>query len=258
MIRRLLPVCLLLLCVCSPTIAASARDDPHVQLDQILHRPLYRAWRLREEGGLSDVDAPRTPFASWLNYASNKIDDFYNWLFPATTASTQPVEYGRGELLLDVLKIAGWVAATAGVLFIAVVIAKLIVASRMPASMAQILSRQQIHDALEAGNALALNSSQWLDEAQRLAEDQNFRAVYRALYLALLSGLHSAGKIDHNPNRTNWTYVQHYRGPMQERDLFGRLTDLFDRVWYGHKPVTDQNLPKLRDDVRTLVGTGVG
>ena len=91
-----------------------------------------------------------------------------------------------------------------------------------------------------------------MGEADRLAAEQDFRAVYRALYLALLSGLHTAGKIEHSLTRTNWTYVQRYRGPGEERQTFGDLTALFDRVWYGRKPADGNDLPTIQQKVATL------
>jgi Domain of unknown function (DUF4129) len=91
-----------------------------------------------------------------------------------------------------------------------------------------------------------------MQQVARLEDEKNFRAMYRALYLALLAGLHAAGKIDHHRNRTNWAYVQHFRGPGEERDLFGDLTGLFDRVWYGHKLQERRDFGELRSAVTRL------
>ena len=80
-----------------------------------------------------------------------------------------------------------------------------------------------------------------------------FRAVYRALYLALLSGLHAANKIDFRKTRTNWTYVRGYRGPEPEKVTFTSLTALFDRVWYGEQPAAQSSIPEVRRRVAWLL-----
>ena len=107
--------------------------------------------------------------------------------------------------------------------------------------------------ALAEGEALAFQSPEWLDEADRLAAEREFRAVYRALYLALLSGLHAANKIDFRKTRTNWTYVRGYRGPEPEKAAFTSLTALFDRVWYGEQPAAHSSIPDLRRRVAWLL-----
>ena len=160
-------------------------------------------------------------------------------------------------MLPSILKILAWAVAIAAVVVIIFFTVKSASRSSGQAMTEHILSRQQVEAALESGNALALGASQWLDEAQRLAAEQDFRAVYRALYLALLSGLHSAGKIEHTRNRTNWTYVQLYRGPDEERAIFGHLTEVFDRVWYGRRAAPEQSsLEELRSKVAMLTRSG--
>jgi Domain of unknown function (DUF4129) len=156
---------------------------------------------------------------------------------PATAASCRPS--------------SAWVFVAALVIYLAIMLFK-IIGVKPTANTARVLSQEQIREAMESGNALALDSSQWMEQARRLAGEQDFRAVYRALYLALLSGLHAAGKIEHNRNRTNWVYVAHYRGPAPERARFSELTELFDRVWYGRKTAQEDNLDQLRVDVAML------
>lgn len=253
--RWMLPVLLLIYCAFPFSARAGAAPDPHAQLRDILQRPLYSAWRSRElPESNPQAEVSSHTFDQWLRYVSKKIDDFWDWLFPHKDEK-QAASTGWG-MLPGFLYGVGWIIAIGGAAVIVILIIQILRSSQVVTSTAHILSRQQIQQAMETGDALALNSSEWLDEAHRLAADQNFRMVYRALYLALLSGLHSAGKIDHNPNRTNWTYVQNYRGPQTERDLFSNLTDLFDRIWYGHKNAGSENLPQLRQTVRILIGSG--
>jgi hypothetical protein len=155
-----------------------------------------------------------------------------------------------------VLKAVAWTVAVLATLILLGLIVNLFRQRKGPAAAATVLSRTEIHDALEAGDALALNSSQWATEARRLAAEKDFRAVYRALYLALLAGLHGLGKIDFNRNRTNWTYVQRYRGPDEERATFGELTGLFDHVWYGLANAERHDIDQLQQRIAALTAAG--
>jgi hypothetical protein len=256
--------CLFILLATTLLLASTGRAESapnsevaHKQLDQILQHPLYQEWKLRQEGHLPRANVEISEgLRHWLSNRLNDIGDFFKWLFRSHARSSQSMGKGSSEMLPTMLKVVAWTVLGIALIFLAIHIARLMDRPGIAASTAQVLTRQQVNDALEAGDALALGTAQWIDEAQRLAGAQNFRAVYRALYLALLSGLHSAGKIEHNRNSTNWFYVQHYRGPALERITFGELTDLFDHVWYGRHISQGGDLEQLRDKVLALTGAG--
>jgi hypothetical protein len=218
---------------------------------------MYREWQLRQDEDLPQVDVGMSARIQNLAHRmSQAVHDFFNWLF----RSRRQPSVGRGsgwEGMGGVLKAVAWMVLAVALVFILVLIVKIVSQSSGGAPSAVVLSRRQVREALEAGDALAMGSAQWLDEARRLAAEQNFRAVYRAMYLALLSGLHSAGKIEHSRNRTNWAYVQQYRGSSDERVTFGELTDLFDHVWYGREEAAaGTDLDQLQRKVATLTGAG--
>lgn len=219
---------------------------------------MYREWQLRQDEDLPQVDVGMSArMQNLIHRMSRGIHDFFDWLF--RSRRNPALSRGGGWAGMGgVLKTIGWTVLALAVLFIVVLIVRIVSQSSGGASSAVVLSRRQVREALEAGDALAMGSAQWLDEARRLAAEQNFRAVYRAMYLALLSGLHSAGKIEHSRNRTNWTYVQQYRGSSDERLTFGELTDLFDHVWYGREEAAaaGTDLDQLRRKVATLTGAG--
>jgi len=256
----------LLVCLTLGLLVASTQAAPtspegnakaHQQLDEILKRPMFQAWQLRQQGRLVESDpAFSHDVGSWVRKPFRAIGDFLEWLFSSRRTSSRSASAGPSfSFLPTFLKVIAWAALAAGLVFLAVIVIK----STKPAAIgitANILTRQQVQDALEAGDALALGTSQWMDEAKRLADEQNFRAVYRALYLALLSGLHARGKIEHNRNRTNWTYVQHYLGPENELATFSELTNLFDLVWYGRRDAGGNDLEQLRGKVALLTNGG--
>ena len=256
---------ILLLIVCALPAAASrclasppsAVADPHAQLEQILRQPAYNAWRLREQANLPDIDAHvPTKWTDKIKAGFHAIGDFFDWLFRSRSRTGTVGARLNSESLTTVLKLCAWVIVGAIAIFLGIVLIRVLGGSAPRNAVAHVLSREQVQRAMESGDALAMNTAAWMDEARRLADEQNFRAVYRAMYLALLSGLHAAGKIDHHRNRTNWIYVERYRGPQPERQRFSELTELFDRVWYGRKPAEGADLQQLRVDIDALTRVG--
>lgn len=235
--------------------AGAPAADPHQQLQQILHRPMYQAWRSRELGGQAPNVKVPSRLRDWVSKPFTWIRDWLKRLF-WRRSNGGPGNSGLSSSLPVILKLLAWIAVTLAVVFCAIIVFRLINPSGGAANHANVLSREQVHDALQSGDALALGTAQWMDEARRLAMERNFRAVYRALYLALLSGLHAAGKIEHSRNRTNWTYVNQYRGPAIERTTFSELTELFDRVWYGRKEPEGANLEDLQNQINSLTAGG--
>ncbi|MEM7576738.1 MAG: DUF4129 domain-containing protein, partial [Planctomycetota bacterium] len=117
-------------------------------------------------------------------------------------------------------------------------------------------SRATLDSALEQRDALAADAEEWAAHAQTLAEEQDLRQAFRAMFLSLLSGLHSAGHIRYRAQRTNWTYVRGFSGPDPQRDAFGELTHRFDDVWYGHREPQAEEFSLLRQRVASLLGAG--
>jgi hypothetical protein len=252
---RTLSLTLILLAFFQPAIvrADTPASDAHAKLDEILHQPEFTAWRLRQDGKLPDLDNPYSErWAEMIKKPFRAVRNFWKWMFPGKSSTPFSPGALSGDGLSIILKMIAWALVAAVVIFLGIVLVRVLGSTPQNMTIANVLSREQVLAAMESGDALALGSTQWMDEARRLAGEQDFRAVYRALYLALLSGLHSAGKIEHNRNRTNWVYVLHYRGPANERDRFSELTELFDRVWYGRKPAEGSNLEQLRLDVDRL------
>jgi hypothetical protein len=226
-------------------------SDPHEHVREILQRPLYQRWQLRQEQETdSSVNEAARRQAERL---TQWIRDFIEWLFRRAPlhGSWTPPTLGAG--LKTLFWVIAWSAIILFVVALIVLIVRLVHATHNPAATGNVLSREQVAVALDQGDALALGGGQWLDEAGRLAAEKNFRAMYRALYLALLSGLHANGKIDFNRHYTNWTYVRRFRGQSSEREVFSALTDLFDSVWYGLKESTHPDLAGLKQQVQQLI-----
>lgn len=231
-----------------PPVAENSRQH----LQEILDRPQFQAWRRRLAEKDFDERDLSLPQSKWLEKKMKAFTDWLASLLRREARKSIPRQPGSSSVLPTVLEMLAWGTVIIGVVTLLVLLVLVLMRKRTGPATARILSRQQIETAMETGDALAMDAGQWMSEADRLAAEQNFRAVYRALYLALLSGLHSLGKIEHRQSRTNWTYVQRYRGPGEERQTFSELTDLFDRVWYGRFTAGAADLPVLQQKVADL------
>jgi hypothetical protein len=98
-----------------------------------------------------------------------------------------------------------------------------------------------------APEALTRTPEDWLAEADRLAARGRLRDAVRHSFLALLGGLHRARAIDYDESRTNGDYLADLRRRRPEaRPPYRELSALFDRAWYGAKPVTNEDWQRGR------------
>lgn len=215
--------------------ATPSTEDAYQQLDEVMRDPMFQRWQLRQKRSQNDGEKFE---ASWLDAIGTLIGDwigrwFERWFDSQEPPSTKPPSLFESlGVMMTALKVIGVVLIGALLVFFAYTVFKLLrEAERRPAK--HILSRQQVREALETGEALAMESDQWLQEVDRLVAERDMRVAFRALYLSLLSGLHSARRIDFRRNRTNWVYVHRFRGGEDDRQDFGQLTRMFDDAWYG-------------------------
>ncbi len=235
----------------------------HERLEQILRRPSFQQWKRRQTSTAVD------PVTFWESLA-NRFDrflgpvrwlaeqlsslwqwlkDVWEWWFgPEKPRSSRAGSSGISSLLMT----GGWIALIVVVPLLIYMMATL---GRRAAVIAptHILSRHQIRQALESGEALSMSDQGWIDLARQLEAEGDTRAIYRALYLALLSGLHRRGMIDFRLTRTNWYYVDRFRGAGTDRDIFRNLTRLFDDVWYGGRPAYVTGVEQVRQQVQSLL-----
>jgi hypothetical protein len=77
-------------------------------------------------------------------------------------------------------------------------------------------------------------STEWVDDADRLAAEGRYREALRALYLATLVALDRRRIIRFDATLTNGQYVRQMPEG-QTRRAFRELTRIFDRIWYGQE-----------------------
>lgn len=233
----------------------ASSDDTEVvarqQLDRILSDPMFHRWEFARDGK-AELDR------SWLNALMDSADRWreklIQWIrdqFPRT-AKPFPNSEGIWSTAGVVFKAIAYVLGAVLLVFVIIVFVRILRAPVQPTTT-RILSRKRLQEALQQGQALATDSSQWITEAMRLAQNDDLRLAYRAMYLALLSGLHQQRSIDFHQQRTNWTYVAQFRGEDDYRKSFAGLTRMFDDVWYGLGQPDAAKLEQVRLQIDSLL-----
>ena len=247
----------------NPAPSAQAAPDAQKQLDEILSKPSYHRWERRfaqerpeqperEEQPPGWLSAAWEKFTAWLNRRSIPDDAPSKSTHSSSSASDGASWFAAGPILKTVF----WVVLAAAVVLIGWFIVRALMDAKGRGTKIKVKpGAEKIREALASGAALALDGQEWLEEADQLVASGNFRAAYRALYLALLSGLHASGAIHFRRSRTNWTYVRDFKGEVQDRGSFEQLTGLFDAVWYGLQIPEDApgRLPALQGEVARLI-----
>jgi hypothetical protein len=258
---------LLVLACVSLTAAApgdqnSAPDSPHLQqaqrqLNDVLEAPAFQRWQRRQKRSETTGQNQGLVPDAWWQWVSDQRQAFFDWLdgfFPSGQRSGGTAgPGGTGMTLAGALEILAWGVLIVVALFLLTLLFRMVMSlggRREPTPV----SRQRLREAMESGQALAADSPRWLDEADQLAAEQDLRRSFRALYLAMLSGLHRAELIDFRPNRTNWTYVRQFRGQNDHRQRLAQLTEQFDAIWYGRQSPHHPAMQQARAQVRALVG----
>lgn len=243
--------------------AQPASADARAQLDEILAKPAYHRWERRfADEHPQDPQLPKMKDRHLPRWLSNALEDFGDWLWrklfdrgsgpDSASSSSGDAWFTVGK----VLKVVFWAVLAGVVLLIGWFAARALLDARRGAPVAKIRpGAEKIRAALADGAALALAGEEWLGEADALAAGGDFRGAYRALYLALLSGLHEAGAIRFTRSRTNWTYVRDFKGGEADRGSFETLTGMFDQVWYGLSvpPDAAARLTPLQHEVARLI-----
>lgn len=105
-----------------------------------------------------------------------------------------------------------------------------------------------------AGGVTAADLRHWAAEARAKGDS---RLAVRYLYQACLVNLHTAKVISLRPHATNWEYLRQARAlPSEGYSSFSQLTRLFERIWYGDEPATDEDFARGDALLTTLLELG--
>lgn len=89
-------------------------------------------------------------------------------------------------------------------------------------------------------------SEDWVAEAEANAAAGRWRDALRCRYRALVADLAAHGLLDEVPGRTAGEYRDLLAVNLPAaRQPFSAITDLFERAWYGHVPVSEADVAQL-------------
>ena len=92
------------------------------------------------------------------------------------------------------------------------------------------------------------------NQAQSLADNNDYRQAVRFLYLSTLLSLDEQGLLRYDRSKTNREYLRSVRGSKLAPTLQS-VIDVFDRVWYGFQPIDAATYDRYAVAVRQLRGS---
>src|SRR5262249_31935924 len=78
-----------------------------------------------------------------------------------------------------------------------------------------------------------------LSKASELARQGDYRAAIRRAYLSLLFEMEHRGRLQLHRSKTNRDYLNDLRSAHEVFQPFSAMTWVFERVWYGQTPATE-------------------
>ena len=87
---------------------------------------------------------------------------------------------------------------------------------------------------------------------EQAREESDLRMMIRIRYLMLIQRLDDRGLINYRKDRSNWSYHADLAGATQQR--FGRLTQIFDFVWYGNVQPTEADEHQVAQEIEEFMG----
>jgi hypothetical protein len=124
------------------------------------------------------------------------------------------------------------------------------------------VSRQRLRVSMEGAAPVKTpwdrEATDWAQLAERYARQREWRDAVHCLYWAAIVSLESRRAWRHNPTRTPREYLRLLKpGSPQQRGL-GRLTRIFERVWYGLREARPEEYSEARQLYESLASGAAG
>jgi hypothetical protein len=104
----------------------------------------------------------------------------------------------------------------------------------------------------ENGKDEDLTAAMALKRAQTLSEGGDYRTAVRYLYLSTLLLLEERGLLRYDRSLTNREYLRSIAHKPELAAIFRDVIEVFDRVWYGYRPLDDKAYTWYADRVKEL------
>jgi hypothetical protein len=194
--------------------------DPDV-LQRILSRREFQ-WELEWE-----LESP-----SWLQDLFSRL---LEWLFRVQTAIADVVGRPISRFVLTVL----------GALILA-----LVLSYALRGLMADLALDAELEEVQEGDVPLTAASA--LKRAQLLSEGKDYRSAVRYLYLSAILVLEERGLLRYDRSQTNREYLRSVSHLPRLVGVLRSVVDVFERVWYGYRPIDRDMYEQYEAQVREL------
>ncbi len=181
-----------------------------------------------------------------LKWLGKKVGQFIDWV---------------SEFLPD--RLTEGPSATLGMRWIVIAVVALIVVAIIFLAI-EVIRRARRGDARTVTSTAPLRSErdddplsrgamEWERYAAQLAAAGRFREAIRAWYHAVLVTAYAAGALHFRKGRTNWEYIASLSPATSWRPDLIRLTQRFEREWYGSEQSTEEALDDCSADARRIL-----
>jgi Domain of unknown function (DUF4129) len=181
-----------------------------------------------------------------FQWIGNKIAKIFEWildLFPS-----------RRDGLLGATGGMRWiVTALVAVIVLLIVLLAFEVTRRSRAAAKRVVETSEPIGSKRDEDPLSRGANEWERYAAQLAAAGKFREAIRAWYHAVLVTCYAAGVLHYRKSRTNWEYVAALGPSVPWRGEMIRLTQRFEREWYGADQSSQDALDDCAQRARTII-----
>lgn len=250
-----------------PRSTPVAPTDLHRAITDVLERPQF-TWRENRPEAIPKDDAPdRNTWDRWLARLNRFARELGQWMegplkaitdwigrlignrTPPTAAPVKLDYSGFIEFLM-------WFLLAGGAAVLAVVGVRLWQQHRRPRESSAQPSVRAPDMESDDVSAEQLPEDGWLALARDLADRGEHRPALRALYLACLSGLAAQERLHLGRARSNRDYELEVRRRTRDQpqiaETFSEIVRVFERSWYGGRPVTPERFQDVSAAVERL------
>lgn len=197
------------------------------------------------EGGDVPVDVKTTPLLEQvaetigeiLKWIGEKLGKLLDWLLEFVPGSSSGAGGATGGMR--------WIVTVlVAVIVLLIVLLAIEVTRRSRAAVKAPVEESAPIGSKRDEDPLSRGANEWERYATQLAAGSRWREAIRAWYHAVLVTCYAAGVLHYRKSRTNWEYVAALAPSIPWRGEMIRLTQRFEREWYG----ADQSSAEAYDD----------
>ncbi|HEX6293111.1 MAG TPA: DUF4129 domain-containing protein [Herpetosiphonaceae bacterium] len=217
--------------------ARNAHDpDALAKLDEVFAKPPFKS---------REVPSAWTSF--WQSFWQ-AIEDFLDSLF-GSLPNNSPAPAAGPPTGFRSLSPLGWALLTIGLLLVLGLVFYAIRGVR------QSLVRDAKARAEAALEEEDITATEALDRAQAQARTGDYRTAVRYLYLSSLLWLDERKLLRYDRSLTNREYLDQVRANAPLADQLAPVVGTFEHVWYGKRPIAEQDFLAYEAQIQQLRGT---